>query len=93
MNTLLHADIFFIISSIGFVIFFILIAMILSSILRLTKKVERIAEKVEQKVDAFGDEAEELLADLQDSLIFRMFFGGRSARKTTKVPRASRKKE
>lgn len=93
MNTLIHANIFFFISSIGFIIFFILIAMILASVLRLTKKVERIAEKVEKKVDAFGDEAEELIADLQDSLIFRMLFGGGRARKTAKTMKASRKKE
>lgn len=93
MNTVLHADIFFIISSFGFIIFFILITMILFAILRLTKKVERIADMVEKKIDVIGDEAEELFLGLQDSLVFRILFGSRRQRKVSTTRPSSRKKE
>lgn len=92
MDTLLHADIFFVISSIGFVIFFILLAVILVSLLRLVKKVEKITDKVEAKIDALGDEAENLLADLEESFIFRLLFRSGRTRKSSKA-RTSRKKE
>ena len=77
MNTLQNANIFFLISSIGFVLLWILIAILLIYIIRLFKSVSRISRMIEMGVANIGDDARELIDDLRDSAIFGMMFGRR----------------
>lgn len=75
MNTLEQAQIFFFISSVGFVILFALIAIILFYAISAFKAFSRIADKIEENIDTIGDVTTELLEDVKDSWIFNFIFG------------------
>lgn len=82
MNTLVHADIFFFISSIGFVIIFSLLVVALVYGIRLLRRVDHISKKIEASIDIAADDTKALIADLRDSVAFRFLFG-----KRRRVPR------
>jgi len=82
-QTLIHADMFFFISSIGFVLITIALLVGLAYIISILHKVRSITTKIEAGVDTVGDDAKNLISDLRDSTAFRMIFGGRKHKKTT----------
>ncbi|MBP9719173.1 MAG: hypothetical protein KBD46_01785 [Candidatus Levybacteria bacterium] len=86
MNTLAQADIFFFISSIGFVVVAILIAIFLFYLIRSVRAVYRIMEKIEKDIVEIGDTTREMVEGVQDSVVFRFLFGKKkkSARKNIK---------
>lgn len=75
MNTLIHADIFFFISSIGFIVLTILLTIILVKIIQLVNRVDRISKKIENGMNTVTDDVKDLIEDLKDSPIFRFMFG------------------
>lgn len=75
MNTLIHADMFFFISSIGFIIFAILLTIILIKSIQIINRVDRISKKIEDGMSTVTDEVKDLIEDLKDSPIFRFVFG------------------
>jgi uncharacterized protein YoxC len=75
MNTLSHSEIFFFISSIGFVVLWILVAIFLAYLIRSIKAVSRIMEKIEKDIAEIGDTTRDLVEDLQESVLFRFIFG------------------
>jgi hypothetical protein len=75
MNTLAHANTFFFISSIGFVIVFLLIIIILFYIIRLFRSIQRIVTKIEKDINNIGDTAKEFVSQLWSSAIFSWIFG------------------
>ena len=79
MNTFEQAQVFFFISSVGFVILFTLIAIILFYAISAFKAFSRIAEKLEENIDTIGDTTAELIEDIKDSRIFNFIFGRRSS--------------
>ena len=81
MNTLIHADAFFFIATIGFVILFILLAIALVYLIRLFRSVTTITKGLEANALAIGDDAQALVADIRDSSIFSLIFGRRTRRK------------
>ena len=85
-QTLIHADIFFFISSIGFILVTIALLIGLFYIIRVVRSVDRITVKIEDGIDTVGDDAKNLISDLRDSMAFRMIFGGRK-RKITSTER------
>lgn len=82
-QTLIHADIFFFISSIGFTIVTIALLIGLFYIIRVVRSVDRITTKIEEGIDTVGDDAKNLISDLRDSVVFRMIFGGRKRKMTS----------
>jgi hypothetical protein len=76
-QTLIHADIFFFISSLGFVLVTLVILVGLFYIIRILQGVRRITDKIEAGIDTVGEDAKELVSDLRESMAFRMLFGGR----------------
>lgn len=82
MNNLLHADLFFFISSIGFIVCFILCIILGVYLIQIARSVSAIAKKVEQDVETIGDTAKELVLDLQESSLFSLLF--RKKKKYTK---------
>lgn len=76
-ETLIHADAFFFIASIGFIVVTILIAVGLVYIISILRSVRRITEKIETGINTVGEDAKELISDLRNSTAFRMLFGGR----------------
>lgn len=76
-QTLIHADIFFFIASIGFIVITLLIAVGLVYVIRILRGVRRITDKIEQGINTAEEDVKELISDLRESSIFRMIFGGR----------------
>lgn len=69
-----QAQIFFFISSIGFVLLWILIAIFLVYLIRATYTFSRIIRKVEKDIDNIGDTTREMLEDVRESTIFNFLF-------------------
>ena len=74
MSTLLQSQVFFFISSVGFVLLWVLSAILIFYIIRVTKTFSRIMDKVESNINNLGDTTKEMLGDLRDSAIFSFIF-------------------
>lgn len=81
MNQLLQSQIFFFISSIGFIILGILAAILLFYLIRATNTFSRLVEKVEKDIDKIGDTTKEMVEDMKDSMLFRFLFKKKKSRK------------
>ncbi len=79
MNT--PTEIFFVISSIGFVSLWILMAIILVYILRAFHTLERILKRIERDINTIGDTSKEMLENLQGSAVYRFLFGRKKSKK------------
>ncbi len=84
MENLVHADIFFFISSIGFIILGILSIILMVRIITITRSFSRIIKKVEKDIETIGDTTKEMIEEMHDSSLFRLLFNGRK-KKTKKV--------
>ncbi|MFZ2049240.1 MAG: hypothetical protein WAV25_03020 [Minisyncoccia bacterium] len=84
MDTLLQSQIFFFISSVGFVLLWILLAVFLYYLIRTTRTLSRIMEKVERDIETIGDTTKELIEEMQDSTVFRFLFGSKRKRRKSK---------
>ena len=88
MTSIAQSEIFFFISSIGFVILGILVAIILALSIKALNSFTRILTKIEDSLDTIGDTTMELIEDLQSNVFFRMLFNPKrkiAPRKTKKV--------
>jgi hypothetical protein len=74
MGQFQEMQVFFLISSVGFVVVFIFVAILLYYFIRATKTLERIAGKVEDDIDKIGDTTREIIEDMRDSAIFNFIF-------------------
>jgi uncharacterized protein YoxC len=74
MEQIMQSQIFFFISSVGFIVFFVLGTIFLIYLIRTMKAFSRIMDKVEANVDMIGEKTADLLEDVQESSIFRLFF-------------------
>ncbi len=74
MNSILHSEVFFFISSIGFVILAILLAVLIIYIIRATRTFHSIMEKLEDDIDNIGDTTKEFLEEVRESTIFSFLF-------------------
>lgn len=81
MDAILQSQVFFFISSIGFVILGILSAVLLIYLIRATNSFSKIMEKVEKDIDVIGDTTKEMVEDMKDSMIFRFLFKKKKRRK------------
>jgi uncharacterized protein YoxC len=85
MDTILNltgqTQVFFFISSIGFVILSILFVIFLYYLISAMKSFSRMMNKIEDDVDNIGDTTKEMLSDVRDSAIFNFIFKKKS--KTT----------
>ena len=82
MNPLLQSQVFFFISSIGFVTLWIFVAIFLFYLIRATDSLSRIMDKVEKDIDKIGDTTKEMLEEVRDSVVFNFLF--RKKRKSRK---------
>ncbi|MEI8103492.1 MAG: hypothetical protein WCG84_01140 [Candidatus Moraniibacteriota bacterium] len=82
MQTLVHADIFFFIASIGFIVVTCLVAVGLVYMIVILRNVRSITEKVEAGIDTAEEEVKEFVSDLRESRVFQMLFGGRKHKKS-----------
>ena len=80
----LNSEIFFFISSFGFVFLWVLSAILLIYLIRATNTFNRIIEKVEEDIDNIGDTTQEMLEEVKDSAVFNFLFRRKSKRKRYK---------
>lgn len=74
MSNLLQSQIFFFISSVGFIIIGCLCVVVLIYVLRAVKIFSKILKKIEGDIDSIGDTTKEMLEDIKDSSVFRFMF-------------------
>ena len=74
MNTLLQSQVFFFISSVGFVTLWILVAIFLFYLIRAIRVFSEIMERVEKDVDSIGDTTKEMLEEVKNSIVFNFLF-------------------
>ena len=60
MNEVLHANIFFVIASIGVVLFTLLVCVLLYQLIKIVKAVRRIVERVEEGTEVIVEDIENL---------------------------------
>jgi len=82
MDTYSQTQVFFFISSVGFVFLWILAAIFLYYLIRVASTFSRIMDKIESHINTVGDVTRELLEEMKDNQIFKFFFGRK--RKTKK---------
>lgn len=82
-QTLIHADIFFFISSLGFIVLTLISAVILVYVISILRSVRRITDKIERGIDTVSEDTKEFVADLQDSTAYRLLFGVRKRKKSS----------
>lgn len=91
-QTLLHADIFFFIATIGFALITICLLICFIYIIGIFRNVKRITVKIEAGMSAVETETREMVEDLRDSMAFRMLFGTK-AKHVTRKPKANASSE
>ena len=82
MDTIIQSQVFFFISSVGFIILGILIAIILIFVLGAVRSFNNILKKVEKDIDSIGDTTKEMLEEIKDSSVFRFLFKKSKHKKT-----------
>ena len=85
MDTNTSVQVFFIISSIGFVTLWILVGIFLFYLIRAMKTFSRIMDTIENDVNRINDAAADVLSDIRESAVFNFIFGKK--RKAKKVSR------
>lgn len=83
MEPIMKSEVFFFISSIGFVIVGILISIFLIYLIRISHIFSRMVRKFEKNIDSITDTTKEIIEDIQESSFFRMFVGKRKKRKSS----------
>ena len=82
MNSLMQSQVFFLISSVGFVLLWIFVAILLFYLIHIARAFSAIMDKIENNMNRLGDITKELLTSLRDSMPFNFFF--RKRRKSHK---------
>jgi uncharacterized protein YoxC len=73
METLSQSEVFFIISSVGFILLWIFVTILLFYLIRISKTFSEIMDKIEDNVNKIGDTTKGLLEDLRDNKLFSFF--------------------
>ena len=81
MDGFLQMKIFFLISSFGFVVLFVLLAVLIAYLIRISSTSARILDRAEKDIGDLSDNTREMLEDLRDNIIFRFLFGKKKKRR------------
>ena len=81
MDLYSQSGVFFFISSVGFVILWILAAIFLFYLIRVASAFSRIMDMIESHINTVGDVTREMLSEMKDNPIFRFIFGKRKRKK------------
>ncbi|HSE56605.1 MAG TPA: hypothetical protein VLB02_00775 [Candidatus Paceibacterota bacterium] len=85
MDTLIKADIFFFVCTVGFVLLAVIGALVLVQSVLLLQKMNRIAARIEKNINAVSAETEALIEDVRESALFRFLFGRRRTARSRKT--------
>ncbi len=75
MNEILHANIFFVIASIGTVVFLVLISIILFHVIKIIKSVRRIIEKIEAGTEVLASDVSNFRSQIINGGFLSRFLG------------------
>ncbi len=75
METLIQSEVFFFISSVGFVVLFILCAVVFFYVIKSFRTWDRILNKLEDNIGDMSDTAKDMLEDVRESTIFNFIVG------------------
>lgn len=75
-------DLFFIISTIGFIIMWALFVVFLVYLIKIARIFHSISQNFKHKIDTFSDSTQEIIDDIQKSSFYRLFFGSKTKKKT-----------
>jgi uncharacterized protein YoxC len=81
MDTLLQTQVFFFISSVGFVFLWILVAIFLFYLIRAMNTFSRIMDRIEKDMNNISDTTKDLFEDMRNSVIFNFLFGKKKKHK------------
>ena len=70
----MQSQVFFFISSVGFILLWTLLAIFLAYLIQATCTFSRIMEKIEEDLDNLGDTTKEMLEEVRDSIVFNFIF-------------------
>lgn len=74
MDTQAQTQIFFFISSVGFVMLWILTAVFLFYLIRATNTLSRILDKAEKDINDLGETTKEIIEEIRDNKVFNFLF-------------------
>lgn len=89
MNALMQSQIFFFISSIGFIVLGVLVGILLFYLVRISQTFSRIIDKAEADINSIGDTTKEILSDIRESTLFQFLNRFLKKKKTTKRTKVS----
>ena len=84
MDAILQSQIFFFISSIGFIVLGLLVVILLFYLIRISQTFSRIIDKAEEDINNIGDTTKEIIEELKESSLFQFltrFFKSKKNRK------------
>lgn len=82
MDAIIQSQVFFFISSLGFITLWVLAVVFLVYLIRATESFSKIMEKASKDIDEIGDTTKEMVEDMRDSAVFGFLF--RKKRKSRK---------
>jgi uncharacterized protein YoxC len=74
METLIHADIFFFITSIAVVLLTVGSIVVFVYVIRAAQKIEKYADSVGEGMKETSDEVRDMAAEVRESFLFNMLF-------------------
>lgn len=81
MNTLIHADIFFFVTTIAVIVFLILGSIAFYYLIKILRNIHRASEILGDKLEEASEHADSLYHRIADSLLFNMIFKKRTRSK------------
>ncbi len=81
MDTLLQANIFFFIASIGTIIFIILGSIALYYLIHILKNVKEATDSLRGKIETASEQVEKMRQKISESLIFNLIFAKKPSKK------------
>jgi len=84
MTHIIQSELFFFISSIGFIVFGVLATILLLKMIRIANTFQRIIRKAEKDIDSIGDTTKEIIEEIHDSPVFKFLTHSQKKKHTTK---------
>jgi uncharacterized protein YoxC len=75
MDAIEQSQVFFFISSVGFIFLWVLVAIFLFYLIRAMNTFSRIMDRIEKDMNDISDTTKDLFEDLRDSKVFNFLFG------------------
>lgn len=79
-----YIQLFFIISSVGFVLLWVLVGIFLFYLIKTMQIFHRMSEKLEKSINEMSDSVEDMVEDIRNHSIYRLIFGSKNKSRKTK---------